>query len=144
MDPPALVSLDFEGGRQAVEAVEAAGMRVDFAFWAYFDEAREWRLIFATPLVDRRGFRAVYKVIHKALIDNAVPLSLTRVGPVGLRDVLGRFAVTELKAGGRFRASRSYTVVDPLRYIVVDARYVYRPADAQVQRPAPRVARRRR
>lgn len=40
------------------------------AFWLYFDEADEWRLVLVTPLVDKRGTRHIYARIQSFLADS--------------------------------------------------------------------------
>jgi hypothetical protein len=53
MDKTALVAPDVAAGRELIEALGTAGLRVEAAFW--WLEDNEWRLILATPLVRERG-----------------------------------------------------------------------------------------
>lgn len=59
---------------------------IDSALWYYFVEAEEWRLIIATPIVDKKGSLEAYKTIIKFIKDknlfDKTPLrKLTVVSP---------------------------------------------------------------
>lgn len=87
MDKAVLVGVDIEGGKQLLNAMDAAGMDVRAAFWYYEEEPERWRLYVATPLVDSDGPRAVYGCV-RSLLDQlpSVSLSLADMKVISPRD----------------------------------------------------------
>jgi hypothetical protein len=71
MDRTALVELvigiDIEGGKRLLKALDEAGINVPGAFWLYFPEAEEWRLVFVMPKVKREGSLKAYRLIDNEL-----------------------------------------------------------------------------
>lgn len=72
MDNATLVGPDVEAGKQLVRALDAASLDVKAAFWLYLEEAEEWRLYIATPLVKELGPREVYIRVLKVLKENKI------------------------------------------------------------------------
>jgi hypothetical protein len=77
-----LVERDIAEGRRFLDALQkptvtngrkrstfggASHFRIKSAFWWYFPESDEWRLVIATPLVDEEGPLATYKDIQRIL-----------------------------------------------------------------------------
>jgi len=52
--------LNLREGRKAVEALREAGIPLRYAFWGYFGDSQEYRLVLPTDAVERRGPMAVY------------------------------------------------------------------------------------
>ncbi len=61
-----LVDRKIAKGERFLKALDAAGLPVDAALWFYFEEAEEWRLIVATPIVDEKGMFADYRAFDEA------------------------------------------------------------------------------
>jgi len=72
MDKTALVEIDIDGGERLINALEESGLHIQVAMWLYFPEPEEWRLVFATPMVDRKGPLKVYTFIQ-SILNNIVP-----------------------------------------------------------------------
>ncbi|MEK7395463.1 MAG: hypothetical protein AAB116_00865, partial [Candidatus Poribacteria bacterium] len=71
MDRTALVELvigiDIEGGKRLLKALDEAGINVPGAFWLYFPESEEWRLVFVMPKIKKEGSLKAYKLIDNEL-----------------------------------------------------------------------------
>jgi hypothetical protein len=71
MDRTALVELvigiDIEGGKRLLKALDESGINVPGAFWLYFPEAEEWRLVFVMPKVKKEGSLKAYRLIDNEL-----------------------------------------------------------------------------
>jgi len=67
IDRTVLVGLDIEGGKRLLEALDENGLDIRAAFWYYFPEPEEWRLVFATPMVDKEGPIVTYSRIRVIL-----------------------------------------------------------------------------
>jgi hypothetical protein len=115
---------DYEEGRKAVNAVKGARVPLDSAFWAYFADAQEWRLVLTTPLVERQGPRAVYTIIQKALSANDIKIPLRQVTVVAPQTPLGQFAANAVRLGEPFNAGSTSVVSSG--NVMVDTRYIYR------------------
>ena len=71
MDRTALVELvmgiDIEGGKRLLKALDEAGVDVRGAFWLYFPEPEEWRIVFVMPKVNKDGPLKAYRLINNEL-----------------------------------------------------------------------------
>jgi hypothetical protein len=63
-------------GKHRAAFVGRPDVRVRAAFWWYFSEAEEWRLVIATPLVDEVGPLSAYGLIQTKLSSISPPLTL--------------------------------------------------------------------
>jgi hypothetical protein len=97
----ALVDSDIEIGQSAVEALAKEGVPAPAALWLYESEAGEWRLLIATPIVDKDGPLEAYKRIQRALVSNdlADRLPLSRVAVVSPKLPLVTLLRKALKTG---------------------------------------------
>lgn len=73
------VETDIADGRRLIAALMQMNshFHVQAAFWLYRPEAMEWRLVVATPLVDKRGPFNAYSEIQGILRTIAPPLSIS-------------------------------------------------------------------
>jgi hypothetical protein len=55
-----------KAGAKLIERLDAKNSEVKSAFWLYFSEEKTWKLIVASPLVDKEGPRDYYKRIIAA------------------------------------------------------------------------------
>jgi hypothetical protein len=55
-----------KAGAKLIERLDANNSEVKSAFWLYFSEEKIWKLIVASPLVDKEGPRKDYKRIVNA------------------------------------------------------------------------------
>lgn len=125
MDTGTLVNPDFDAGREAVKALKAFGLPVRLAFWAYFGDAAEWRLVVVTPAVIREGPRNVYAVIEKAFRTADVQIPLRLVVLAAPHEPIARLGIDSAHlvrpfGGGHVSLATGGTNV------TVDPRYVYR------------------
>lgn len=67
MDKTLLVESDLKLGDQIIGVLSAAGIPIEDAFWIYYPQVEEWRLVLATPLVDQKGPRDSYLQILNTL-----------------------------------------------------------------------------
>ena len=67
MDRTTLVGIDKEGGKRLLEALDRKGLAIRSAFWFYFPEPEEWRLVLATPIVKKEGPLKTYSLIQSVL-----------------------------------------------------------------------------
>lgn len=67
MDKTALVSLDIERGREVLEALDGAKVRIVVALWAYLPEYEDWRLVIAGRQFDPLDLREAYRQLNDSL-----------------------------------------------------------------------------
>jgi hypothetical protein len=70
-------AVELSWGKHRAAVVGPPDVRVRAAFWWFFPESQEWRLVIATPLVDEVGPLSAYGVIHANLTTIRPPLSLS-------------------------------------------------------------------
>ena len=61
-----LVAEDVEVGRQITNAISTE-LPVEGSLWLQWPDSDEWRLVFASPLVDAKGPRAAYTTFYRAI-----------------------------------------------------------------------------
>jgi len=88
MDQGTLVKDDVAEGAKLISALDASGFEVSSALWLYSSEHEDWRLIIATPLVDKEGPRATYRMVQRVLRKTGLNLDLRRIGVVSPSDSL--------------------------------------------------------
>lgn len=62
-----LVDRDFSGSERLLAELEREGLPIAAAFWRFPTSGSDWRLVIASPLVDREGSLPVYRRIQAAL-----------------------------------------------------------------------------
>jgi len=125
MDKAALVSVDIERGAEIIGILDHSGLRLKVALWAVLPEYEDWRLVVASPQLDRPDLRNPYAPIIDALvatgfkIENTPPiviLPMTDRTIKHLRKVFGKTKRVEgMRLGGQMLGDR-----------FVDDAYVYR------------------
>ena len=89
MDNAILVGPDVEAGKQLIRALDASSLDVKAAFWLYREEAEEWRLYIATPLVKEYGPREVYVRVLKVLKESKTSsIGLSQISVIDPSDAL--------------------------------------------------------
>ena len=68
-------------GANLLRALDALKVEVSAAFWSYFSEIDDWKLIISMP--KKQGQKAAYKSIQKALHNDKHPVDL-RIDQVGI------------------------------------------------------------
>jgi hypothetical protein len=101
MDKTALVEKDIEEGRRLIEALDNAGFQVRAVLWFYFAESDEWRLIVASPLVEKKGPKGAYALIQAVLAQLSPPskISLSEISVVSLEQDLIRLLKMAIQTG---------------------------------------------
>jgi len=61
MDKKTLVNIDIEEGKKVINLLDNSGMKILSAFWLFLPEIQEWRLMLATPDIDKYGRRKTYE-----------------------------------------------------------------------------------
>jgi hypothetical protein len=125
MDKAALVSLDIDRGREVVDALERAKLKVAIALWVYSPEYEDWRLVLSARQFDSLDPREAYRRLHDSLaVAGLTPektppvmiLSMTDSFIRELRQLFGKTKSVEgMRLGGQMIGDR----------FVQDA-YVYR------------------
>ncbi|HYU19586.1 MAG TPA: hypothetical protein VEQ11_12920 [Chloroflexota bacterium] len=121
-----LVGSQVDAGRAIIGRLESAGIVVDSALWLQDEDTDEWRLVIASPCVDRKGPRYVYERLSEILATMEEPgvgvgnISVLAVADrfvrdlkrlVGTNDSLHNIRVDYPAIGGRtFRSTRIYRV----------------------------------
>src|SRR5262249_15869494 len=55
------------GGAKLLEALDQRGIPLPAAFWFYFPDREEWRLVLGTPLFDQQGPIKAYTAVQTVL-----------------------------------------------------------------------------
>jgi len=129
MDPTTMVSeLDFKEGEKAVAAVREAGIPLHYAFWGYFGDSQEYRLVLPTDAVKSRGPMAVYAEIQKTLTAKQIRIPLHLITVVRIAEPLGQLGLNALRMAKPFTATSTgggSLVSSDVLNVTVDTRYVY-------------------
>ena len=138
MDQDTVVSDRTKNGEQLIEALAAAGIDVQVAFWAKPSDEGKWYLYLASPLVEKEGPKAAYLSVYGVM----KKLSDIWIEPLDVRLVGLRDSLTEaVLAATRPKAPDSpFAVQNPRPYpgmtqfggstlggLSVDGAYIYPP-----------------
>jgi hypothetical protein len=135
MDQDAMVSAVLDGGQYLIDVLRDSGFNIEVAFWAKPSEER-WRLFLASPVVDEKGARAVFSIIHDAI--RAAPecgIDPSEVRAIGIENPMAKEAAEAVKpkvavGPSAVRKRKPYTGVtrylgSTLGGISVDGAFVY-------------------
>jgi hypothetical protein len=67
MGKTTLVNTDMEAGKNLLKKLDKAEFKVQAALWLYMSEPEEWRLIFASPIIDDEGPKKAYEEVQSEL-----------------------------------------------------------------------------
>ena len=101
-----LVNLDTDRGSAMVDALDAAGIKVNVALWAVLGEYGDWRLILSSKALDKLGKRdALWKVLQvldaAGLNTHDVMIMVFRTTDPFIRDIRRAY-----RKGGDFKGLR--------------------------------------
>ena len=129
MDPTAMVSeLNLREGRKAVDALREAGIPLRYAFWGYFGDSQEYRLVLPTDAVERRGPMAVYAEIQKTFTAKQIRIPLHLITVVRTAEPLGQLGRNALRMAKPFNVTSTgggSLISNDALNVTVDTRYVY-------------------
>jgi hypothetical protein len=107
MDKTALVSLDIERGREVVDALGGAKMKVAVALWAYSPEYEDWRLVISARQLDSLDLRDAYRRVNESLTsagltpDKTPPILILSMNDSFIRRLRQTFGKTKSVEGMR-------------------------------------------
>ncbi len=119
---------DFKEGEKAVKALREAGIALRNAFWAYFGDSREYRLVLPIEAIDRRGPTAVYTEIQKTLAAKQIRIPLHLITVVRAAEPLGQLGLNAVRMARPFTTTSTgggSLVTNAALNVTVDTRYVY-------------------
>jgi len=102
-----LVETDLLAGRRLLRTIHVAYealFRIKSAFWMFYSESQEWRLVIATPLVDEQGPLDTYRKVQGVLFEiQPSDLTLDNIAVISAKDPLAR----------AFRSAMRMTPISP-------------------------------
>ena len=67
MDKAALVGLDIEKGREIVDTLDRANLKIAVALWAYLPEYEDWRLMISGRQLDSLPLTNAHRLVNESL-----------------------------------------------------------------------------
>ncbi len=126
MDQVTLVERDIEAGRRLIGALDAADFPVAAALWQFSAEEGAWRLVIASPKVNKEGPRAAYTAIQSIVRETGVVTRLSQISAVPDNDpVVMAFRIHSGTAGKPYLGG-TYFRRTAVGDVFVDDAYVYR------------------
>lgn len=116
MDKTALVSVDIERGREVLEALDSAKVKIAVALWAFLPEYEDWRLVISARQLDSLDLRHAYRRVNDSL--SAAGLTPDKTPPIlilsihdpfisALRQIFGKTkSVAGMRLGGQLIGDR--------------------------------------
>lgn len=123
----ALAGFDIESGKSVLSELDKTGLEISSAFWLYFPDSKEWRLLLAMPALDTEGPKEVYSKIQDVINQHGsnlnIPLwSIGIISPNNSINQLLRFAIkTGEKSFSDIRFSGNV-----INGVLIDDAYIYR------------------
>ena len=96
-----MVDRKIERGKRLIKKLDDSRFPVTAAFWYYFPEAEQWRLVIASPTVESGGRHAAYTEIHRIQRRGLrLPLlSVSEITAVTPRDPLVKLLSSAVRTG---------------------------------------------
>src|SRR5262245_17647676 len=129
-----LVDADLTAGLRLLKELRSepyrSSFRVKAAFWFFYLEAEEWRLVIATPLVDEAGtletYRQLQHVLGKTVWESDIAdFTLQNLAVISPRDALAK-AINAAKPAISPRLDYVRVAKSFLKDRYIEAAYVYR------------------
>ena len=138
-----MVNEQTESGKRLIKRLVAAGFDVQLAFWAKPTEEGKWFLYLASPVVDEKGPRIAYRLVHDVMRTLPDPwIDPLDVKVVGLNDSLAEAASAVIRPKV---PNSAYTVQNPKPFpgmtrfggstlggVSIDGALIYPPVQADV------------
>lgn len=126
MDKAPLVIELIEDGKKLVETLDAAKFDVRAAFWFYFSDANEWRLMIASPFVDSPGPMKAFEIIQKEMgkISPALGIKLRNIVVISPQDRLIRLMKMAIGTGPGISGIRFTQNV--INNVLIEDAFIYR------------------
>ena len=130
MDKPTLVDADMKAGEALLKKLDKIKFNVKAALWFYMPDSEEWRLLFASPLVDKIGPTKTYEKIQSLLpelqeeLEQNYELSLQNISVVSPKADLIKLLKTAVKTGpgvSHIRFARNV-----INNVFIEDAYIYR------------------
>ena len=127
MDKTILVERDFEAGVKLIHKLDESEFKVHSALWFYNSEIDVWRLLIATPLVDKLGPHEVYKKVKAAIdkMEQPFEISLESISVISPTNMLIKILGVAIKT--------SPDAIDGIRFtrntinnVFIEDAYIYR------------------
>ena len=122
-----LVETDKKAGESLIRKMDESLISVTAALWFYLSESDEWRLMLATPLVDKEGPKKVYEKIQQLLEKQDVQydLSLDNIAIVSPDDQLITLLKKVIKTKKNSLSSITFTR-NIINNTFIENAYIYR------------------
>ena len=121
-----LVKELIDEGYRLLEALKKNRFPLKAAFWHYFIEAEEWRLVLVSPVVDRAGPLSAYTRVQRVLArTKPVYLTLSDISVFGPLSPDYKNLAAGVSSAGTFGARPAVHQAHPIPNIVFEDAYVY-------------------
>jgi len=121
-----LVKELIDEGHRLLEALKQNRFPLTAAFWHYFVEPMEWRLVLVSPAVDRAGPLSAYKRVQRVLARiNSAHLTLSDISVFGPSSQDYRDLAPGVSSSGQFGAGPAAHQAHTSHTIVFEDAYVY-------------------
>lgn len=126
MDKPTLVDPDKKAGEALLKKLDGIDFDVKAAFWLYLSEPNEWRLFFASPVVDKKGPKEAYETVqsHLEKLKERYELSLQNISLISSNDKLVKLLKAAIKTGPGVSNIRFTGNV--INNVFIEDAYIYR------------------
>ena len=126
MDKKTLVDVNIIDGKLILERLDASKIDVKSAFWFFMSNINEWRLMLATPIVDKQGPKNTYTKVQKELetLNDHIKIPLESISVISPNDPLNQLLSIGLKTGpGIFDIRFTANVING---VFIEDVYIYR------------------
>jgi hypothetical protein len=112
-----------DAGEELLRDLAAANFPIEAAFWMYFSESDEWRLVLASNRVNQDGPRAAYAEIQRLLRSKP---STIRLADISLRDPGDQLVEAIRRVKWAEAASAIRLTGSTMSGVYIDDAYIYR------------------
>lgn len=126
MDKTVLVEKQIEEGKRLIEELDKTKFTVQAALWFYMADSDEWRLLIASPYVEKKGPKKSYNFIQTVLAKLSMPpeVSLRNISAIPPSHNLIRLIRVAIRTGHGISGIRFTGNV--INNTLIEDAYIYR------------------
>lgn len=127
MDKTSLVEENKINGKKLIESLDRTKFKVKASLWFYLVDSNEWRLIIASPFVDKHSMKDAYSFVREELIELSIhsDLGLKDISIVSPKHKLINLLKGAIQTGSEEISGIRFTS-NVINSVLIDDAYIYR------------------
>lgn len=126
MDKTTLVDLDIVEGRRIIDKLDKTEFEVNSAFWLFFSDVNEWRLMLVSRYFDKFGPKKAYSYIQKEIesIEPKININFSNISIISVNTEIVKLLRLAIVTGPSIQGIRFTKNV--INNVMIEDTFIYR------------------